>query len=189
MKGKAKRLKIPIFVIFLLMSIQGCAATYHCSNHNKDGVQKISGAEIKSMLKEAWPEINSNNIKISDTWYVMPSDNELWKLVMDSGVNSFVHTYHILDDCSQMFDCDDFALLLHSFVIKERYNQMVEQKLSKEECLPWAFGQIWCKGPNSDNHALNICITKDRGIELIHPQTNVIQPVKGCCSEIFFVRI
>ncbi len=189
MKGKTKCLIIPIFVIMLLMSIQGCAATYHCSNHNKDGVQKISGTEIKSMLKDAWPEINSNNIKISDTWYIMPSDNELWKLVMDAGVNSFVHTYHIMDDCSQMFDCDDFALLLHSFVIKERYNQMVEQKLSKEECLPWAFGQIWCKGPTSDNHALNICITKDKGIELIYPQTNVIQPVKRGCSEISFVRI
>ena len=53
MKGKAKCLIVSIFIIFLLMSIQGCAATYHCSNHNKDGVQKISGAEIKSMLKEA----------------------------------------------------------------------------------------------------------------------------------------
>ncbi|PXF56812.1 MAG: hypothetical protein C4B58_12140 [Deltaproteobacteria bacterium] len=189
MKGKAKCLIVSIFIIFLLMSIQGCAATYHCSNHNKDGVQKISGAEIKSILKEAWPGINSNNIKISDTWYMMPSDNELWKLVMDSGVNSFVHTYHILDDYSQMFDCDDFALLLHSFVIKERYNQMIEQKLSKEECLPWAFGQVWCKGPNSENHALNICITKDRGIQLIHPQTNVIQQIKRCCPEISFVRI
>ena len=50
---------------------------------------------------------------------MMPSDNELWTLVMDSGVNSFVHTYHILDDSSQMFDCDDFAPLLHSFVVKE----------------------------------------------------------------------
>lgn len=187
-KAKTKCLMIPILVI-ILMTVQGCGAAYHCSNHNNYNVQKISGAEIRSMLKEAWPEINSNNIRISDTWYMMPSDNELWRLVMDSEVNSFVHTHYIIDDYSQMFDCDDFALLLHSFVIKERYKQMIEQKLLKEECLPWAFGQVWCKGPTSENHALNICITKDRKIKLIEPQTNAIQPVKKPSLEISFVRI
>lgn len=75
-----------------------------------------------------------------------------------------------------MFDCDDFALLFHSYVVRERYQMLQESKLIKKERLPWSIGQSWLTkvGGKKWNHAINVALTRDNDVIFIETQNDEI---------------
>ena len=113
----------------------------------------LSHEEVIRKLCRAWPNLNTKCLQIADAYYVLPTRNELEKLLFDSSVTAKQYK-------KEVRDCDDFALLLHADVILSRYC----------EELPWAFGQIWYQDKKIGGHAINLCITYDVGMLLIEPQ-------------------
>ena len=113
----------------------------------------LSHEEVIRKLCGVWPNLNTGCLQIADAYYVLPTRNELEKLLFDSSITSKQYK-------KEVRDCDDFALLLHADVILSRYC----------EELPWAFGQIWYQDKKIGGHAINLCITYDNGMLLIEPQ-------------------
>ena len=128
----------------------------------------ITSEDLIKRLTDMWPDLKGF-IYNADGTYWMPTFRDLEWLMVDTFFNEYGWTREI-------FDCDDFSLCLHAFVVQGRYKQMMEKKLTKEERLPWSFGQAWMtkyRG-NIDGHAINICITRDKGMILIEPQSDML---------------
>jgi hypothetical protein len=138
--------------------------------------------KVRLKLIEIWPELNpklnSGRLNVADVLYVMPSEKEVKKMLFDSQIDSYVHTAHTISPISGLLDCDDFALLLHAHVVKTRYNDFKAGKIPKSQLYPLAFGQIWYIDPKIGFHAINICITHDKGVLLIEPQNDKIWKAK-----------
>lgn len=136
--------------------------------------------KMLNKLLLCWPKFNPGRLWKADGNYVMPTRDELTKLLFDSEIN-------FREYVSEIQDCDDFALLLHAYVIKQRYEDYDTGKIPKGRRYPLAFGQIWYQsfqGP----HAVNICITRDDGVLMIEPQTDRIwKPSKDLI--VSFIRI
>ena len=116
--------------------------------------------------------------------YWAPSLKDLEKYIQDSQIYKFQYNL-------EWMDCDDFALLLHSDIVRRRYQKIVKRKLKKDKWLPISFGQIWGSKFQGQKqmHAINICYTHDNGIMLIEPQTNHIWKADKKKDEPFFIRI
>ena len=129
---------------------------------------KTTSQDLSRQLKSIWP---SMQVILADREYWLPAENKVKKLVWDSYIDQY--KYEI-----ESFDCDDYALVLHAFVVQERYRLAKAKKISKDEWLPWAFGEAWgtrFDGVDTD-HAINICVTSDKGVILIEPQTDSMWP-------------
>ena len=136
---------------------------------------------VLGKLLGVFPEVNPSRVYLADNYYVMPSKAYIEQLLFTSQVDDRRYI-------SEMQDCDDYALLLHAYVIRARYKMFEEDKIKKNKQYPLAFGQIWYKDKKTSLHANNICITHDVGILLIEPQADKIWKPKG---DIFidFIRI
>lgn len=142
-------------------------------------IDKLYGYVIRSKFKDICSTLHSNSIFLADVIYISPTYEELSKMVFSFSSNyDYVHTAYTINNESGLFDCDDFALLLHVYVITERYKEFTSGGLSKEKLFPWAFGQIWYIDGKMGSHAKNVCITSDKGIVLIEPQTKKIELIK-----------
>jgi hypothetical protein len=136
---------------------------------------KIYFFDLIDELKKHWGKLTEkNDIMVADKYYWAPSYDSLQDLVW----RTYIDRYKYIKDA---YDCDDFALSLHAFVVQTRYEEIYKRKVPKEEWYPWAFGQIWgykfrgVKGM----HAINICLTSDRGLVLIEPQEDKIWRVNN----------
>ena len=136
--------------------------------HRKNDLNVITRNEVFKTIVDYWPKINPHNIKLADGMYVCPSRKEVEKILFDSKVDEHIYQDGILD-------CDDYALLLHAYVIRKRYKDFQEGKIDKEQRYPRAFGQIWHRDPKIGGHAINLCITSDKEILFIEPQTDKIR--------------
>jgi len=133
---------------------------------------KITRLEIIGQLQTKWPELvdglpNATNLAIPDINYWMPKKSDVESLV----INTFFENYKYK---VQVFDCDDFSLVVHAFVVQERYRQIEKREISKEEWFPWSFGQVWgtkFQGKTM-KHAINIIMTSDNGIMFLEPQSS-----------------
>jgi len=125
---------------------------------------KIASQDLFRQLKSIWP---SMQVILADREYWLPAESKVHDLVWGSYIEQYRYTV-------ELFDCDDYALTLHAFVVQERYKQMEERKLPKEEWFPWAFGEVRGRRFNGveANHAINICVTSDKGVLLIEPQND-----------------
>ena len=136
---------------------------------------------IEAELKRLWPNIT---VMGSDRNYWCPKQEEVKSLLWDTYIERYKYTVEI-------FDCDDFALLIHAFVAQERYRKMQDEKFSKEEWLPWAFGEAW--GNKFDgqayNHAVNICLTRDKGVIFVDPQNDQIWNGDPDSNSVYFIRM
>jgi len=102
--------------------------------------------------------------------------------------DTYLEKYRWIAD---VFDCDDRGIVLHAFVIQQRYYQIQERKISKEEWFPWALGEVWAsmfRGKVS-GHAINICLTRDAGLLLIEPQTDQMWSADREKDRPYFIRI
>ena len=89
---------------------------------------------------------------------------------------------------SDVWDCDNSALRLHSNVQKYQYDLLQLTTMIKKH-YSWAFGEamgIKFRGEKV-NHAVNICVT-DKGIFLIEPQSNQIWKAKRNLDVVYFVK-
>ena len=68
---------------------------------------------------------------------------------------------------AEVFDCDDYALILHAWIRQIQYKEKWEN--------PMAFGEAWGKFGNEEHHALNIAISHDSEILIIEPQTDEVR--------------
>ena len=146
----------------------------------------------KNLIKqihEIWPDLvdgypGPSNIAIPDNTYWLPTKRDLeWRVV-----DTFMDQYRYK---AESFDCDDFALVLHAFVVQERYVQIERRELSKDEWFPWAFGQVWGTRFRGQpmGHAINVCLTSDDGIILLEPQNDQIWEANTDRDHVHFVRI
>ncbi len=135
---------------------------------------KIRTSTILFKLQNIWPDLEygykgPTSISLADGEYWMPTKSKVKKLLWEG----FIDTYKYK---AETFDCDEFSLLLHAFVVQERYVQIEKREVPKEEWLPWAFGQVTgikFQGKKT-HHAINIVITSDNGVMLIEPQNDKI---------------
>jgi len=95
---------------------------------------------------------------VADKNYYLPTSKELAELLKEG----FIDKYKFKNE---LFDCDDYALILHAWIRQKQY---------KESWInPWAVGEIWGKFKDNEGfHAMNFAITSDRGFLLIEPQTD-----------------
>jgi hypothetical protein len=140
----------------------------------------LPSAKLLKKLLETWPDMNPGRLWPEDRSYVMPTRKELEEFVFKSKVDDYEYVPEIQD-------CGDFALFLHVDVIRERFKDYKDGKISKDQQYPWAFGQLWHQDSQIGYHAINICITKDEGVLLIEPQTDKIRKATRDMT-IYFVR-
>lgn len=124
-------------------------------------------SNLKSLLESLCP---ADQIKIADRKYKKPTRTEVEKLLRETYFEDYEWT-------KEVFDCDDFAVILNAFVKQNRYKEGAK--------LPWAFGEAWVKG---GEHAVNIVITSDNKILLIEPQADKIWEASEK-DEIVFIKI
>lgn len=142
---------------------------------------KTNSIEIKSILNNLWPGIR---IMCADRDYWLPSEKDLKDIIWKSYIDEYQYAI-------ERFDCDDFALVLHAFIVQERYIRADEHKLPKEEWFPWAFGEVWGSKFQGENtaHAINICITDEEEIFLIEPQNDKIWLANSSDDNVYFCRM
>lgn len=144
---------------------------------------KITNTSIFNQVRSIWGD-KFIHLLIGDVAYWAPRYDEVQEMV---GKN-FVEKYKY---AAEVFDCDDFALILHAFVRQEMYRQRKEVGKMESNFYPWAFGEIWGhKFMNHEGgHAVNICITKDRGLILIEPQGDRVWSPTKETDEAFYIRM
>ncbi len=142
---------------------------------------RITRPEVDVIFKKLWP---NSYLAMSDERYWKPTRSDVEKLVQDSFTERYLGTAEIMD-------CDDYALILHAFVIQKRYRQVERGKLKKPQWYPWAFGQAWGNKfqGNKVSHAVNIVITRDEKVLLIDTKRDRIWEADPDNDQITFVRM
>ena len=150
---------------------------------------KVDRSEVVRQLKRQWPHLvdglpNPTNIAMPDGQYWLITKRELEWAVSDT----FMERYRYK---AEGMDCDDFAMILHAWVVQERYREIVERGAGTSTWFPWAFGQCWgsrFRGQDT-GHAINICVTRDVGILLVEPQNDRIWEAEDGEDIAHFIRI
>jgi len=141
---------------------------------------------IAKRFREIWPNlvysvVGATSILLADDNYILPKKDDIKKILKESLIDMYKYTVH-------SFDCDDYSLLAHAFIVQERY-KIKKNKLEKKQ--PWAFGQAWGSKFNGKevSHAVNICYTQDEGIIFIEPQTDKIWRANSEQDKVIFIRM
>lgn len=141
----------------------------------------ISRSDVFNMFIDFWSEIRPHSVYLADKTYITPLKEEVEEIVIDSHIDEYEYA-------RDFFDCDDFALLLHAYVIHKRYRDFVKSEIPKDKMHPLAFGQIWYRDFFTGAHSVNLCITRDAGILFIEPQKDKVREAKKGIT-IDFIRI
>lgn len=107
-------------------------------------------------------------ITVSDRYYWAPSIDEVFDLMR----RTWFEQYRYVIDT---FDCDDFAVVCHAYVVQERYKHLHEKGLSPDEYYAWPFGQVTVSKPTY-YHRLNIVYARE-GLYFVEPQNDNISEV------------
>ena len=135
--------------------------------------------DVFNILIDLWPRLRSTSVYLSSDMYMMPTKEEVRQLLTDSHIEKFKY----IDD---MFQCSQYALLLHAYEIEERYKEFINNQVSI--AYPRAFGQIWYEDPQRGTHAKNLCIVRNKGVQFIEPQSDEISEAPTGIS-VYFVRM
>jgi len=131
---------------------------------------KISRGDYVKELQLYFPWLRDSlpyptNMAIPDRGYWLPTEREWWK----DSLGQFIDQYEFI---KELFDCDDFSLVYHAWVVQVMYKQAKKRELPPEEWFPWAVGQAWgsrFRGKDT-GHAIIFCLTRDKGLLLYEPQ-------------------
>jgi hypothetical protein len=159
------------------------------------GVVRINQNKIVKRIQKIWPYLTygipgPTNIAIADETYWMPTRQKLEDLWTSTLLWQYQYS-------AEYMDCDDFALLLHALIVRDRYKQINEHKVPKGEWYSWAIGQCWGSRfkNNEGGHAINIAFTSDEGVLLLEPQAlpatlklNIWKPNKDE-DQPFFIKL
>jgi hypothetical protein len=107
----------------------------------------LSSFEIKKLLHKYIPK---DRLFCVDKKYFLPSKKFLWNELISQYIDDYKYTLDI-------FDCDDFTLILHAWIIQKSYADKWDY--------PMCFGQLW-----KDTHMVNISILDTKEVVLIEPQ-------------------
>ena len=149
---------------------------------------QIKSDGIVKEINRVWPSLirgsqdNAGHIWIPDAIYWCPREQEVEKLLSDTFMEQYKWT-------KEIFDCDTFSLVLNAFVAQERYVQMENRKLSEDEWFEWSFFQCWgtkFQG-ESMHHAINGCLTSNRGIVLIEPQNDQMWRANNEKDHVYYI--
>jgi hypothetical protein len=141
---------------------------------------KVTHIDVAREINRVWP--NFRNFVMPDEFYWLPKKKEVRKYLKESAFEKYKWQRSI-------FDCDDFALVLHAYIVEERYKNL--NKIPEKERFAWAFGQVWgVRFAGKDlEHAINICVTRDKGVQLIEPQRDKMWKAKAKRDIPLFIRI
>jgi hypothetical protein len=127
-------------------------------------IMKRSGNIIKSTLQQQF----TGNIQILDSWYWVPTRDEVQRFLKESFIDQYQYV-------AQAYDCDDFALTLMAYARQERHKKMHLKQIPASQYYSWPLGMV-CGTRQSGNglvaHAFNVCVTSDADVVYIEPQTD-----------------
>ena len=132
---------------------------------------QITRFDIIDELKKQW---KTSTIRIADMIYWSPKMSEVEDLVY----GTYFQRYKYL---REIMDCDDFSFIFKAFVIQERYKQIVEKRLTKEERFSWSLGiadGYLKRYKRNVGHSFCICLTRDKGWVVIDVIPNIIRRVE-----------
>ncbi|OGW44450.1 MAG: hypothetical protein A2Y66_01785 [Nitrospirae bacterium RBG_13_41_22] len=135
-------MKTIITILILLFSFQ------------VSGQETITSDIVNTMLKEKQCKFRL----INDEKYLLVNKHEM-KLLLEVRSQSYIHQK---DFFSNIFDCDDFALILHAWIRERQYKE--NQKY------PIAFGEVIIQ--KKVKHSLNFFITTDLELYFYDAQLN-----------------
>ena len=159
------------------------------STYQPNRFHTIKKLEIFDMFLDLWPKLSSHSVYLSKDMYIMPSRKKVEQMLVVSDVDKMFYTADKQSSGnSGILICGDYALLLHSDVIRARYENAQKGKIPAEEMYSLAFGQIWFQHPVHGPHAVNLVVTHDEGILFALPQIDELRKAeKGLTVD--FVRM
>ena len=149
----------------------------------------IKKIEMFNMLLDFWPKLSPRSTFLSKEMYIMPSREDIEKILAQSLIDEYDYTASTGDTGNAgILICGDYGLLLHADVIKERYKDAQAGKIPVGQLYALTFGQIWFQDYYRGAHAVNLAITHDEGILFALPQIDEIRkPEKGLTVD--FIRM
>ena len=148
---------------------------------------KITRKDLVIKIRKMFPNLidgfpNPSNIAMPDDNYWLMTKAEVETILRDTWIEKYKY---VIDG----FDCEDYSLIFHAFVIQERYKKM--KKAGQTGWLPFAIGQCW--GTKFEgkvrSHAINLAITSDAGIIFIEPQKDRVFIANPGDNDIYFLRM
>ncbi len=135
--------------------------------------------QIKNTLKNIWP--------IRDVWLVDPNYFLLSIDVVEKMIEGLSNKK--MDYISNVWDCDNFSLLLNAEVKNWQYTCLKCSPIDKQ-AYTWAFGECLCSKVDGKiiNHAINIAICKE-GVFLIEPQNDKIWLADKDKDKLYFIKM
>lgn len=131
----------------------------------------ITADKLCEILIGQWPQLE--HIWRFDKKFVVLPNKQVDEIL--KGIDVYKNQFK-----NELFDCDDFALVVNAFV------KLEVAKLSLPHNL--AFGEAAMMHPRIGVHNQNVFITEDFEVKLFEPQANkIILPGKG--EIVFYVRI
>ena len=134
---------------------------------------------IKKYLKSFWP---IDDIWLFDRSFFLLDESTIKKIITELSVKTMKYV-------PELWDCDNFSLLLNSDVKKYQYD-CIQCSKPKTPHYPWAFGE--CIGTKfrgvEMNHSVNIAVCKD-GIFFVDPQNNYMWKADRKNDDLYFIKI
>jgi len=142
---------------------------------------KRSYTEIEDEINDLWRA--SAYVASSDDYYWTPTRKEVETLIADAFISDYIYI-------KELMDCDDFALILHAFVVQTRNQIVREGKIPLEEQYAWPFGEIWLTHFQgvATPHGMNFVVTSDEGLLLVEPQTDQIFVPSSVSDRPFLIK-
>ncbi len=132
----------------------------------------ISQRELQRLVESALAGSLSNNwcLHSSDSRYYLPTLEEARTIIENSNMARLASAESATDR-GEIFDCDDFSLLL-----KARFAYAAYRNRDRHVNAPYCFGIVWGLLPFPFPHSLNWMVTDDRELHFIEPQRQEIIP-------------
>lgn len=137
----------------------------------------INAEKIEDIIRETFDDklASDFSLQISDEKYFCPSIDNVKLLIEKNTVDRLQYT-------DELFDCDDYAMLLKAHFIKSAYK-------NKKRRYPYSVGIIMGDLLGDIPHAINFVITEKLKLLFIEPQNDTITSPTKSDAEIFFVYI
>jgi len=149
----------------------------------------LSDYDLMLQLRELWPNLKLyTDIRVSDESYYVPTMERLDEVIVAARrvIDSIGNEY-----LPEIYDCDDFALLLNAVVKAVWVRFAKENNIPKEDWKSLAFAEVW--GTQFRGrimaHAINCCLTRDDGVILIEPQGYSTWVANNSLDSVFFIKL
>lgn len=135
----------------------------------------IDGDELYDILLKTLTNkfAKDNNIIFGDEKYYCPSYRDIRALLKKNYIDKMKYT-------EEKYDCDDFAISLKYFFIKDSYANKIRR-------YPHCFGILMGGELKEGSHAINIVITNKKKVYFIEPQNDKMFKLRKEDKDIYFI--